>query len=104
MGNQHGKEASDVTIFFQRELNQIDRYALSKEIFVVFYSLTVTTQLCEVEVRELRPKYLLKVMKCKFYYLSRISEAMIYHSRTLSDQESKWCEGQKSTYSGPEDL
>ena len=64
----------------------------------------VMTQLCEVEVCELRPKYLVKVTKYEFYYLSRTLEAMIYHSRTLSDQRSKLYEGQESTYSGSEDL
>ena len=41
--------------------------------------------LCEVEIHELRPKYLVEVTKYEFYYLSRTPEAMIYHSRTLSD-------------------
>ena len=64
----------------------------------------VMTQLREVEVHELRPKYLVKVMKYEFYCLSRTPEAMIYHSRTLSDQWSKLYEGQESTYSGSEDF
>ena len=62
----------------------------------------VTTQLREVEVRELKPKYKVEVTKCKFYYLSKTSRTMIYHSRTLSDQ--RVYEGQESTYSGSENL
>ena len=49
------------------------------------HAIAVTTQLCEVEVCELKPKYLgqsYKVMKYKFYYLSRTPEMMVYHSRT----------------------
>ena len=51
--------------------------------------LCVTTQLREVEVRELKPKYLgrsYEVTRYEFYYLSGTPEVMIHHSRTLSDQ------------------
>ena len=67
------------------------------------WPITVTTQLHEVEVRELKPKHLgrsYEVSKYKFYYLGRTPEAMIYHSRTLSDQRSKLYKGQEITYSG----
>ena len=68
-------------------------------------AMDVMTQLCEVEVHELKPKYLgqsYKMMKYEFYYFSRTPEVMIYHSRTLSDQ--RLYEGRESTYSDSEDL
>ena len=64
----------------------------------------VMVQLHEVEIRELRHKYLVEVTKYEFYYLSRTPEVMIYHSRTLNDQRSKVHKGQESTYSGSENL
>ena len=64
----------------------------------------VMVQLCEVEICELRPKCLVEVTKYEFYYLSRTPEAMIYHSRTLSDQRARLYKRQKSTYNGSEDF
>ena len=47
--------------------------------------LIVTTQLHEVEVRELKPKYWVKVTMDKFYYLSRTSDYVLHEGISLKD-------------------
>ena len=57
--------------------------AIFSHIYQAYQEYTVMTQLHEVEVRELKPKYKVEVMKYEFYYLSRTPKAMVYHSRTF---------------------